>query len=418
MAKRKSENGIVLKTGESQLADGRFRYRYYDDVGKAHDIYSWRLRAEDPVPEGKRYGASLREQEAEIKRQLEDGLRIWEASGLTVEKLCREYMEEQKPFWKPNSYTTYELQFKNYIVPLLGKKKVAKVTTADMENYFLSLVNDYEMKASSAEISSKLLNSAFKTAVKRRIIQVNPCSGALGAVKKKTGFVKEQKHALEAEELNILLECIRNQSPEKYIPVYILAWSGLRIGELAGLCWCDVDFESELIRVRRTAEYSKIDGKTQHYFNTPKTAAGEREIPMLKDVKKLLLQVRKESKIIKIVPPEKVSVDDVIFKKRNGDPLDSVAMQNFFESVVTRYNKSHNDKLPHVTPHIFRHTFTCWLIENFSCGEHASLLDNLKYVQRILGHTDASTTLNVYSELRKDKLAEKHELLKQKAMNE
>ena len=51
MAKRKSENGIVLKTGESQLADGRFRYRYYDDVGKAHDIYSWRLRAEDPVPE-------------------------------------------------------------------------------------------------------------------------------------------------------------------------------------------------------------------------------------------------------------------------------------------------------------------------------------------------------------------------------
>ena len=192
----------------------------------------------------------------------------------------------------------------------------------------------------------------------------------------------------------------------------------MRIGELAGLCWCDVDFESELIRVRRTAEYSKIDGKTQHYFNTPKTAAGEREIPMLKDVKKLLLQVRKESKIIKIVPPEKVSVDDVIFKKRNGDPLDSVAMQNFFESVVTRYNKSHNDKLPHVTPHIFRHTFTCWLIENFSCGEHASLLDNLKYVQRILGHTDASTTLNVYSELRKDKLAEKHELLKQKAMNE
>jgi len=418
MAKRKSENGIVLKTGESQLADGRFRYRYYDDVGKAHDIYSWRLRAEDPVPEGKRYGASLREQEAEIKRQLEDGLRIWEASGLTVEKLCREYMEEQKPFWKPNSYTTYELQFKNYIVPLLGKKKVAKVTTADMENYFLSLVNDYEMKASSAEISSKLLNSAFKTAVKRRIIQVNPCSGALGAVKKKTGFVKEQKHALEAEELNILLECIRDQSPERYIPCYILAWSGLRIGELIGLCWCDIDFDNEIIHVRRTMEYSKINGKMQFYFNTPKTAAGKREIPMLKDVKKLLLQVRKESKIIKIVPPEKVSVDDVIFRSSRGNPVNAFEFRFLIEKVIENYNKSHNDKLPHVSPHIFRHTFTCWLIENFSCGEHASLLDNLKYIQRILGHTDASTTLNVYSELRKDKLAEKHELLKQKAMNE
>ena len=417
MTKRKSESGIVLKTGESQLTDGRYRYRYYDDVGKAHDVYAWRLRPEDPTPEGKKHGASLREQEAEIKRQIEDGLRIWEASGLTVEKLCQGYLDEQKAFWKPNTYACYEAQFRNYIVPLIGKKKVSKFSAADAENYFMSLVVDQGLKASAAEMSSKLLNSAFKTAVKRRLIQINPCSGALGAVKKKTGFVKEQKHALESEELNILFEYIGKQSSDIYLPCYILAWTGLRFGEFAGLCWCDIDFDAEVIHVRRTAEYTNIDGKMQHYFNTPKTAAGEREIPMLKDVKKLLLQVRKESKIVKIVPPEKVTINDTIFRNRKGDPFDSVTMYHYIDRVVAKYNESHDNKLPHVTPHIFRHSFTCWLIENFSCGEHASLLDNLKYIQKILGHTDASTTLNTYAELRKDKLTEKHELLKQKALN-
>lgn len=416
MAKRKSEKGIVLQKGESQLTSGKYRYRYYDDVGKAHDVYSWRLRPEDPTPEGRKPGKSLRELEKEIQRGIEDGLRIWDGSALTVEKLVNEYIDTQRPYWKPNTLQNYLAQNKAHIIPGIGKRKVSRITADDIESFYLSLIDD-GMKASSVSGVDKLLNSSFRSAVKKKIIPVNPVSGCLGSVKKRTGHQTEQRHALEQAELSVLLEFIKENSLDKYIPCYILAWSGLRFGELAGLCWCDIDFENEVIHVRRTLEYSQVDGVYQYYFNTPKTEAGTRDVPMLRDVKKLLLQIRKESKVVQMVPPEKVAVNNTIFRTSTGEPLNNSNYVHFLNRIIKRYNRDHESQLPEVSPHIFRHTFTCWLIENFSCGEHASLLDNLKYIQKILGHTDASTTLNVYSELRKDKLKEKHDLLRQKAMD-
>ncbi len=56
--KRRDNRGIVLEKGESQDSSGRYRYRYYDDKGYSHDAYAWRLRPEDPTPEGKKHGES------------------------------------------------------------------------------------------------------------------------------------------------------------------------------------------------------------------------------------------------------------------------------------------------------------------------------------------------------------------------
>lgn len=413
--KRKNDSGIVLKKGESQLSTGRYRYRYYDDIGNAHDVYSWRLRPEDPLPEGKKPCLSLREIEADLKRQIETGLKAWDSAGLTVEKLVKEYMNNQRPYWKESTITIYEYQVKAHIIPRIGKKKVSKITPDDVESFYFELINE-GMKAGSISGVDTILNSSFRTAVRKRIIATNPCTGILGAVKKKNGYQKEQRHALEEWEQTALLEFIKEYYPEKYIPCYVLAWTGLRIGELAGLTWADIDFEKELIHVRRSLGYTPINGKTQYIFNAPKTAAGFREVPMLKDVKKLLQSMKLPSKILKIGNPDRVTTEDVIFKASTGNPYSESMMASALKNIVSKYNKGHDKKLPTVTPHIFRHTFTCWLIENFSCGDNATMIDNLKYIQKILGHTDASTTLNVYSELRKDKLKEKHEILKQKAM--
>ena len=65
--------------------------------------------------------------------------------------------------------------------------------------------------------------------------------------------------------------------------------------------------------------------------------------------------------------------------------------------------------MQNVTPHTFRHSFCCWLCENVA-GENT--MDDIKYIQSIMGHKDAGTTLNIYSELRQGNAAEKHEALK------
>ncbi|MCD7716937.1 MAG: integrase DNA-binding domain-containing protein [Lachnospiraceae bacterium] len=61
--KRKDSNGILLNKGERQMSDGRYRYRYTDNQGGQHDVYSWTLRPEDKTPDGRKSGKSLREQE-------------------------------------------------------------------------------------------------------------------------------------------------------------------------------------------------------------------------------------------------------------------------------------------------------------------------------------------------------------------
>ena len=72
--KRRDNKGRLLKTGESQRADGRYLYKYVDAQGQTRYVYSWKLVPTDPVPKGKRNGKSLRELEAEIQRDLQDGI--------------------------------------------------------------------------------------------------------------------------------------------------------------------------------------------------------------------------------------------------------------------------------------------------------------------------------------------------------
>ena len=62
-SKRKDNKGRVLHNGEYQQSNGRYRYKYYDGTGKARYLYSWRLDKNDRMPDGKRQGKSLREQE-------------------------------------------------------------------------------------------------------------------------------------------------------------------------------------------------------------------------------------------------------------------------------------------------------------------------------------------------------------------
>ena len=72
--KRRDNKGRLLKTGESQRTDGRCLYKYVDAQGETRYVYSWKLAPTDPVPKGKRNGKSLRELEAEIQRDLQDGI--------------------------------------------------------------------------------------------------------------------------------------------------------------------------------------------------------------------------------------------------------------------------------------------------------------------------------------------------------
>lgn len=138
---------------------------------------------------------------------------------------------------------------------------------------------------------------------------------------------------------------------------------------------------------------------------------------MLADVKDILLELKQAAgwaKISMIGKPE-LSVNDTrpfIFTNSKGKLIPQVTMEHLLQRIIRDYNKQNVDKIERATPHTFRHSFCCWLCENVA-GENS--MDDIKYIQSIMGHKDASTTLNIYSELRKNNAKDKHTALKLKA---
>lgn len=422
--KRKDNRGIVLQKGESQDAKtGRYRYRYYDNEGITHDIYSWRLRPEDNTPDGKKHTESLREMEKQVHKDLDNGLRAWKANT-TLNALIIEYIQMQKGYWAIGTLNGYEYSFEKHIKPKFGLKKVSKLTSDDIEKFYISLLRDKEhpLKISSIATLDKLLRPALQVAVKKKILGTNPADGVIGQLKKKCVEDKpEMKHALEEKQQEKLLEYIKdNYIYSRYYPLfYVLSWTGCRINELLALTWQDIDFQNEIIHVRRSLSYKKVDGKYQFMVKRPKTKQGIREIPMLGNVKQILLDIKagkSTSKVVILKLDKEVSADDLtqfVFRNGDGKLYDYSSIDYKLKCIIRRYNDEHKEKMPDISCHTFRHSFCCWLCENI---EGVNAADDIKYIQSILGHADASTTLNIYSELRKGNQTGKHEALKKKSI--
>ena len=89
-AKRRDSKNRILRTGESQDPDGRYKYRFWDIDGKRKTVYSWRLVDTDEVPYGKKDRKPLRDLEKEINRDISDDILV-ESSEFTVLRLVKKY---------------------------------------------------------------------------------------------------------------------------------------------------------------------------------------------------------------------------------------------------------------------------------------------------------------------------------------
>lgn len=421
MAKRKDLRGIVLNKGERQLPTGKYRYRYVDSEGKSHDVYSWRLRPEDPIPAGKKAGPSLREIEKQIRKDLDDRLEVWKG-GMSLNMLISEYISSQKQYWSIGTLNGYEYSFNKHIKPKFGLRKVASITSDDIEQFYEKLLHNSEnpLKISSISTLDNLVKPALQMAVRKNILRLNPSDGVISKLKKKCPeYLSEEKEAIEEIEQNRLLDYIRDHSIYgQYYPIfYLLAWTGCRINELLAITWQDIDFQKEVIHIRRSLSYKKSNGVYQFVIKEPKTKNGCREIPMLADVKNILLELRELSGADKLITFNsraitKENMSLFVFRNSRGNFYDYSSIDYKLKHILIRYNREHKNKIPDMSCHTFRHNFCCWLCENV---EGTNSADDIKYIQSIMGHSDVTTTLNIYSQLRKANQSEKHEILKRKA---
>lgn len=399
--KRKDSKGRNLKDNENQMPDGRYRYRYTDKQGKRQAVYSWRLVPTDKVPAGKRDGLCLREKEAEIQKDNQDGIDGRKADKITLNDMFDLYMAGKHEL-KQSTRTNYNYMYKNYVSESLGLKKIGSIKYSDIKAFYNSLIREKSFKPNSMEIINTILHPTFTLAVRDGYIRTNPTDGVMAEIKKSHDWKKPKRHALTIEEQEAFINYVaRSDIYHYWLPLFtVFLGTGCRVGEIIGLRWKDCDFENRTISINHNLVYRQQDsGNCEMHITTPKTVAGCRTIPMLNEVRKALLQEKRRQMSERYSNAEIDGYSGFVFTNRNGYVHNPQTINRALERVRIAYNEEEAEKaarehrepleIRHFSVHNLRHTFCTRFCENET---------NIKVVQEIMGHSDISTTMNIYAE--------------------
>ncbi len=379
--KRRDKRNRILREGEYQRADGRYRFRYIDEDGKEKNVYSWRLDHNDPTPKGKKHELSLREKEKRIQADLFDHI-VTNGGNLTVLELVEKYTS-LKTGVRPSTRAGYKTVINILKKEDFGRLRIDKVRQSDAKAWLIKLQQKDKRSYSSIHSIRGVLKPAFQMAVDDDLIRKNPFGFELATVVVNDSVTRE---AITRKQERELLKFIQEDKHfcRYYDAIYILFHTGLRISEFCGLTLRDIEFEQHRIKVdhqlQRTSEM-------QYIIQDPKTESGIRYVPMTPDVEECFRRIIAKREAPKVEP----MVDGYagfLFLDKNDKPMVALHWEKYLEHIIAKYNKIYRIQMPKVTPHVCRHTF---------CSNMAKSGMNPKTLQYIMGHSDISVTLNTYT---------------------
>ena len=282
--KRKDNNRVVLRKGEGQRENGSYYFRWSDKKGNRHYIYAKTLE-------------DLREQEKAITKEKLEGLKA-EARYKSVNDLFDLWIQLKRGV-KNNTFQNYKYMYNTFVRPVLGKKRVSTIKKSDIKTFYNYLADQRYLQAATIDNIHTVIHQVFQLAVDDDYIRNNPTDNVLKELKKSHVFQTEKRRALTKEEQDLFLNYLRNNHQyNHWYPLFaVMLGTGLRVGELTGLRWCDLDFDGGLIDINHTLVYychREEVAKNGCYFNinTPKTKAGNRQVPMIDSVREAFLMER------------------------------------------------------------------------------------------------------------------------------
>ncbi|MFR4323752.1 MAG: tyrosine-type recombinase/integrase [Coprobacillus cateniformis] len=278
--RRKDKKGRVLKEGETQRKDGTYDFRWRTSDGKRHSVYAKTLD-------------ELRAKEEKIRRDKSDGIRT-DAQNVTLNDIYDLWVQLKKGI-KDNTFQNYQYMYNQFVYPDFGKLKITQIKRSDIRRFYNLLADERHVKIRTIENIHTVLFQVLNLAVEEEYLRNNPSSNAMKELKQTHNFEMEKRRALTIKEQELFIKYIsETKDCYRWKPIFtIMINTGLRVGELTGLRWDDVDFENNTISINHTLVYynHKVNGC---YFsvNTPKTKAGYRTIPMIDVVKNAFLEER------------------------------------------------------------------------------------------------------------------------------
>ena len=272
MEQKKDLKGRNLKQGESQLKDGRYRYRYTDKYGKRNTVYAWKLTRTDKTPSGKKDGLSLRELEKEIERDESDGILTHEAKNITVYEMIFQYFETKPQIANATMQNYISMVNKNVKSNAIGRMKVADVKRSDIKKFYAYLYKEKKFAVSTIQVYQNIIYPAFQMAVDDDWIRKNPCKDCMKDYVR--GSLTSTRYPLTRQEQKALLEYVKDDNvySQYYTIIAFLLGTGCRISEALGLTWDNIDFENASVYIDHQIIYKKVlkeGGAVRHYAETP-----------------------------------------------------------------------------------------------------------------------------------------------------
>jgi len=270
-----------------------------------------------------------------------------------------------------NTKNSYRSRLDNYIIPQLGNIELGKLNTATVQQFYNDLIKT-GLKPDTCKKIIEVLSGCYKYAKKLNLVNYIPTDiETIPQTKEKVivwNEVQLKKFLLEIKDTWL------------YLPILIISLTGLRVGELCGLKWDNVNLENGFIDIKEQI----IQDKTTHeliHSKLLKTNSAFRRISIPNNLIALLINHK----------DKQLNNKDFVILNRDNDVCNPRNVSMDFTKKLERYNKSKeevNDKLPKISIHGLRHT-------------HATILllkgENIKVISERLGHSSTKITWDTYS---------------------
>lgn len=283
----------------------------------------------------------------------------------TIREVATLWRKDKQQYVKQSSLSAYSLILENHILPTFGEKQ--RLTESEIQDFVLRKLQS-GLSQKTVKDMLIVLKMIQKFGVKNGYMPFTEWS-----VKYPTEQKKQELEVLSISHQKRIMQHVINNFTFRNLGIYVCLSTGMRIGEVCALKWGDVNLMTGTISVCRTIERIYVIEDNRRYtelvIGSPKTKNSVRDIPMSRELSKL------------IRPLKKVMNDDYYILTNEANPTEPRTYRNYYKQLLKRL------RIPDLKFHGLRHSFATRCIES-QC--------DYKTVSVILGHSNISTTLNLY----------------------